>query len=196
VGNSRSRLEAGHQPTPVVRQGPAPDERRTGGIQPAHQRRSTDVQRSRLLPCMPAPLPPPPPSAAGRENAPTPLECGQQSGVAAPRCVAPGVSGQMWLLAEDDAMVERRLAAGSAPATGHMALTEGAARRPAAASAAVAGRLSRSAGLWPRVWSRAQPPGWWRAGTASAAGSSMPGGNIGCCAAPSAPTLRPAPRRA
>ena len=30
---------------PVVRQGPAPDENRTGGIQPAHQSMSTDVHR-------------------------------------------------------------------------------------------------------------------------------------------------------
>ena len=37
--------------TPVVRQGPAPDENRNGGIQSAHQSRSTDVQRVRLLPC-------------------------------------------------------------------------------------------------------------------------------------------------
>lgn len=57
VGNSRRRFEAGHEPTPVVRQGPAPDGNRTGGIQPAHQRRSTDVQRSLLLPCRPASLP-------------------------------------------------------------------------------------------------------------------------------------------
>ncbi len=38
-------------PMPVVRQGPAPDGNRKCGIQPAHQSRSTDVQRSRLLPC-------------------------------------------------------------------------------------------------------------------------------------------------
>jgi len=36
---------------PVVRQGPAPDGDRNGGNQPAHQSRSTDVQRARLLPC-------------------------------------------------------------------------------------------------------------------------------------------------
>jgi hypothetical protein len=36
---------------PVVRQGPAPDEIRTGGSQPAHQSMSTDVQQARLLPC-------------------------------------------------------------------------------------------------------------------------------------------------
>ena len=36
---------------PVVRQGPAPDGDRNGGNQPAHQSRSTDVQRPRLLPC-------------------------------------------------------------------------------------------------------------------------------------------------
>ena len=36
---------------PDVRQGPAPDDHRTGGSQPAHQSMSTDVQQARLLPC-------------------------------------------------------------------------------------------------------------------------------------------------
>ncbi len=50
-GTPQRRLEASHVPMPVVRQGPAPDGNRKCGIQPAHQSRSTDVQRSRLLPC-------------------------------------------------------------------------------------------------------------------------------------------------
>ena len=50
-GTPERRLEASHVPMPVVRQGPAPDENRKCGIQSAHQSRSTDVQRSRLLPC-------------------------------------------------------------------------------------------------------------------------------------------------
>jgi hypothetical protein len=50
-GTPERRLEASHVPMPVVRQRPAPDGNRKCGIQPAHQSRSTDVQRSRLLPC-------------------------------------------------------------------------------------------------------------------------------------------------
>jgi hypothetical protein len=80
VGNSRVRLEAGYEPTPVIRQGPAPDENRTGGIQPAHQRRSTDVQRSRLLLCTPASLLLPNATSGGRRNAPSVLEIGHESG--------------------------------------------------------------------------------------------------------------------
>ena len=60
--------------------GPAPDENRTGGIQPAHQRRSTDVQRSRLLPCTPASPPLPTTHSGGWKIAPSALECGHQSG--------------------------------------------------------------------------------------------------------------------
>ena len=50
-GTPEQRLEASFALMPVVRQGPAPDENRTGGSQPAHQSMSTDVQQARLLPC-------------------------------------------------------------------------------------------------------------------------------------------------
>ena len=56
-GTPELRLAAGYEPMPVVRQGPAPDGNRKCGIQPAHQSRSTDVQRSRLLPCIAISLP-------------------------------------------------------------------------------------------------------------------------------------------
>jgi hypothetical protein len=50
-GVPEQRLEASFVLMPVVRQGPAPDEYRIGGNQPAHQSMSTDVQQARLLPC-------------------------------------------------------------------------------------------------------------------------------------------------
>jgi hypothetical protein len=77
VGNPRKLFEAGHEPMPVLRQGPAPDENQTGGIQPAHQRWSTDVQRSCLLPCTPASLPLPTHSG-GRKSVPSALDGGHQ----------------------------------------------------------------------------------------------------------------------
>jgi hypothetical protein len=77
VGNSRKLFEAGYVPMPVLRQGPAPDGNQTGGIQPAHQRWSTDVQRSRLLLCTPASLPLPTHSG-GRKSAATALDGGHQ----------------------------------------------------------------------------------------------------------------------
>ncbi len=43
-------MEAGSKPTPIPRQGLAPDEIRSGGNQSAHQSKSTDVQRLRPLP--------------------------------------------------------------------------------------------------------------------------------------------------
>ena len=66
---------------PVVRQGPAPDENRTGGSQPAHQSMSTDVQQARLLPCTTlstsgAPV------DRGWKIVSTPLENGHQSDAA------------------------------------------------------------------------------------------------------------------
>jgi len=85
-GTPERRLEASHVPMPVVRQGPAPDGNRKCGIQPAHQSRSTDVQRSRLLPCTAtSTFGSSHAGRAGRTNATSPLESGHQSGAASPR---------------------------------------------------------------------------------------------------------------
>jgi hypothetical protein len=81
-GTPERRLEASHVPMPVVR---APDGNRKCGIQPAHQSRSTDVQRSRLLPCTATSTSGSSHAErAGWTNAPSPLESGHQSREARP----------------------------------------------------------------------------------------------------------------
>ena len=64
--------------------GTSPDENRKGGSQPAHQSRSTDVQRARLLPCT-ATSTWIRTQGAGMKKRDLPLESGHQSGAAFPR---------------------------------------------------------------------------------------------------------------
>ena len=168
---------------PVVRQGPAPDGDRNGGNQPAHQSRSTDVQRARLLPCTTLLLLTTN-AQRGAEHSALPLENGHQSVLAGlgrrPRAPAP-----RWRLASPGSPPR-----GSGPPSAHRGAQARArgpgSRSPELASCAAGGSRRCASCQRPRPARRTWPG---RSARAPRAGRALDPPRRYCRSAPLRPAL-------